>query len=110
MPARKMPRARPIDRLAEEREAMHPLLAREPVADRRWVMRVPPDPYQRQGHLDEELGRLERYPLLICDEVGYIPFDPHAANLMFMLIRRSFVRLLSVLHRISTVTVVCHLC
>jgi DNA replication protein DnaC len=35
---------------------------------------------QRQARLDEELGRLERYPLLICDEVGYIPFDPHAAN------------------------------
>lgn len=27
---------------------------------------------QRQGRLDEELRRLERYPLLICDEVGYI--------------------------------------
>jgi DNA replication protein DnaC len=31
---------------------------------------------QRQGRLDDELKRLERYPLLICDEVGYIPFDP----------------------------------
>src|ERR671922_2788510 len=28
---------------------------------------------QRQGRLDDELSRLERYPLLICDEVGYIP-------------------------------------
>src|SRR5437763_17002743 len=27
---------------------------------------------QRQGRLDDELKRLERYPLLICDEVGYI--------------------------------------
>src|SRR5437868_6389348 len=35
---------------------------------------------QRQGRLDDELKRLERYPLLICDEVGYIPFDPQAAN------------------------------
>jgi DNA replication protein DnaC len=26
---------------------------------------------QRQGRLDDELKRLERYPLLICDEVGY---------------------------------------
>jgi DNA replication protein DnaC len=26
---------------------------------------------QRQGRLDDELRRLERYPLLICDEVGY---------------------------------------
>src|ERR671939_512411 len=35
---------------------------------------------QRQGRLDDELRRLERYPLLICDGVGYIPFDPQAAN------------------------------
>jgi DNA replication protein DnaC len=30
---------------------------------------------QRRDRLDEELDRLERIPLLICDEVGYIPFD-----------------------------------
>jgi DNA replication protein DnaC len=47
---------------------------------------------QRQGGLDDELKRLERYPLLICDEVGYIPFDPHAANLMFMLVSRRYER------------------
>jgi DNA replication protein DnaC len=47
---------------------------------------------QRQGRLDEELKRLERYPLLICDEVGYIPFDPQAANLMFMLVSRRYER------------------
>jgi DNA replication protein DnaC len=47
---------------------------------------------QRQGRLEEELKRLERYPLLICDEVGYIPFDPHAANLMFMLVSRRYER------------------
>jgi DNA replication protein DnaC len=47
---------------------------------------------QRQGHLDDELKRLERYPLLICDEVGYIPFDPQAANLMFMLVSRRYER------------------
>src|ERR1700727_2209980 len=35
---------------------------------------------QRQGKLDEELARLERIPLLVCDEVGYIPFDPQAAS------------------------------
>jgi DNA replication protein DnaC len=45
---------------------------------------------QRQGHLDAELGRLERIPLLVCDEVGYIPFDPQAANLMFMLVSRRY--------------------
>jgi DNA replication protein DnaC len=47
---------------------------------------------QRQGRLDEELDRLQRLPLLIVDEVGYIPFDPHAANLMFMLVSRRYER------------------
>ena len=35
---------------------------------------------QRRGRLDDELDRLGRVPLLICDEVGYIPFDPQAAT------------------------------
>jgi DNA replication protein DnaC len=47
---------------------------------------------QRQGRLDDELARLQRAPLLICDEVGYIPFDPQAANLMFMLVSRRYER------------------
>src|ERR1700710_2380441 len=38
---------------------------------------------QRQGRLDDELTRLQRIPLLICDEVGYIPLDPQAAHVMF---------------------------
>jgi DNA replication protein DnaC len=29
---------------------------------------------------------------LVCDEVGYIPFDPQAANLMFMLVSRRYER------------------
>jgi DNA replication protein DnaC len=45
---------------------------------------------QRNGDLEQELRRLDRYPLLICDEIGYIPFDPQAANLMFMLISRRY--------------------
>ncbi|MCA1677952.1 MAG: IS21-like element helper ATPase IstB [Actinobacteria bacterium] len=47
---------------------------------------------QRHGRLDAELDRLQRIPLLICDEVGYIPFDPEAANLMFMLVSRRYER------------------
>jgi DNA replication protein DnaC len=47
---------------------------------------------QRHGRLDDELRRLERIPLLVCDEVGYIPFDPQAANLMFMLVSRRYER------------------
>jgi DNA replication protein DnaC len=47
---------------------------------------------QRHGRLDDELARLQRIPLLVVDEVGYIPFDPQAANLMFMLISRRYER------------------
>lgn len=47
---------------------------------------------QGTGRLDTELDRLQRVPLLIVDEVGYIPFDPQAANLMFMLISRRYER------------------
>ncbi|MDQ4130549.1 MAG: IS21-like element helper ATPase IstB, partial [Actinomycetota bacterium] len=47
---------------------------------------------QRQGRLEQELRRLERIPLAVVDEVGYIPFDPEAANLMFMLVSRRYER------------------
>ena len=47
---------------------------------------------QRHGRLDAELDRLQRIPLLIVDEVGYIPFDPQAANLRFMLVSRRYER------------------
>lgn len=40
-------RARPIDRLAEEREVAHALPEHPPDVDRRWVIRVAPDPYLR---------------------------------------------------------------
>jgi transposase len=40
-------RARPIDRLIEERQVMRPLPGREPDLDRRWVTRVAPDPHLR---------------------------------------------------------------
>jgi transposase len=40
-------RCRPVDRLADERAAMAPLPERPPDTDRRWVIRVPPDPYLR---------------------------------------------------------------
>jgi DNA replication protein DnaC len=47
---------------------------------------------QRAGRLDDELTRLQRIALVIVDEVGYIPFDPQAANLMFMLVSRRYER------------------
>lgn len=40
-------RARPVDRLTEELEVMAPLPERMPDTARRWVTRVPPDPYLR---------------------------------------------------------------
>jgi DNA replication protein DnaC len=47
---------------------------------------------QRHGRLDDELAKLQRVALVIVDEVGYIPFDPQAANLMFMLVSRRYER------------------
>lgn len=61
--------------------AGHPVLFDTAIG---WVTRL------RQAHdqarLPQELRRLRRYRLLIIDEVGYIPFDQHAANLFFQLI------------------------
>ena len=47
-------RARPIDRLIEERAVMASLPA-PPDVDRRWVLRVPPDPYLRFDTCDYSL-------------------------------------------------------
>lgn len=40
----------------------------------------------------DDLRRLGRLPLLVVDEVGYIPFDPEAAKLMFMLVSSRYER------------------
>ncbi len=47
---------------------------------------------KRQDSFEDELARLGRVPLLIVDEVGYIPFDPEAANLMFSLVSARYER------------------
>jgi cation/acetate symporter len=44
------------------------------------------------GRLQTELTRLSRYPLLVIDEVGYIPFEPEAANLFFQLVSSRYER------------------
>jgi DNA replication protein DnaC len=44
------------------------------------------------GRLQAELLRLSRYPLLVVDEVGYIPFEPEAANLFFQLVSSRYER------------------
>ena len=55
-----------------------------------WVARLAEA--KRHTGLDAELRRLSFIPLLIVDEVGYIPFDPEAANLMFTLVSARYER------------------
>jgi transposase len=53
--AHRMLRARPIDRLAEELAVMRHLPDQQPDTDRRWVVRVPPDPHLRFDTCDYSL-------------------------------------------------------
>ena len=55
-----------------------------------WVARL--GDAKRQGQLEAELRRLSFIPLIVVDEVGYIPFDPEAANLMFSLVSNRYER------------------
>ena len=55
-----------------------------------WVARLAEA--KRQNSLDSELRRLSFIPVLVVDEVGYIPFDPEAANLMFSLVSARYER------------------
>ena len=55
-----------------------------------WVDRLAD--HHTAGRLQDELRRLGRYPLLVIDEVGYIPFEPEAANLFFQLVSSRYER------------------
>ncbi|WP_149824713.1 IS21-like element helper ATPase IstB [Streptomyces tailanensis] len=44
------------------------------------------------GRLAEELAALDACPLLIVDEVGYLPFDSDSARLLFQLVARRYER------------------
>ncbi|KMS81196.1 ATP-binding protein [Streptomyces leeuwenhoekii] len=44
------------------------------------------------GRLAEELAELDAYPLLIVDEVGYVPFDADASRLLFQLVAHRYER------------------
>ena len=55
-----------------------------------WVTRLADA--HHAGTLQTELTRLGRYPLLVIDEVGYIPFEPEAANLFFQLVSARYER------------------
>jgi DNA replication protein DnaC len=55
-----------------------------------WVARLAEA--HAQGRLQAALARLGRYPLLVIDEVGYIPFEAEAANLFFQLVSSRYER------------------
>ena len=55
-----------------------------------WVARLAEA--HHAGRLQAELLRLGRYPLLVIDEVGYIPFEAEAANLFFQLVSARYER------------------
>jgi DNA replication protein DnaC len=55
-----------------------------------WVSRL--EAAQERNQLEAELRRLERYRVLVIDEVGYLPLERHAANLLFALISRRYER------------------
>jgi DNA replication protein DnaC len=55
-----------------------------------WVARLADA--HHAGRLQAELTRLGRYPLLVIDEVGYIPFEAEAANLFFQLVSARYER------------------
>jgi DNA replication protein DnaC len=55
-----------------------------------WVARLADS--HHAGRLQEELVKLGRVPLLIMDEVGYIPFEAEAANLFFQLVSSRYER------------------
>jgi DNA replication protein DnaC len=55
-----------------------------------WVARLATA--HHQGRLQAEIIKLGRTPLLIVDEVGYIPFEPEAANLFFQLVSARYER------------------
>lgn len=55
-----------------------------------WVARLADA--HHAGRLQPELVRLGRYPLIVIDEVGYIPFEAEAANLFFQLVSSRYER------------------
>src|SRR2546421_6749818 len=55
-----------------------------------WVARLAEA--HHNGQQQAELTRLARVPLLVVDEVGYIPFEAEAANLFFQLVSSRYER------------------
>jgi DNA replication protein DnaC len=57
-----------------------------------WKSACPVPEGDRAGCANDELRRLGRYPVLVVDEVGYIPFEAEAANLFLQLISSRYER------------------
>ena len=55
-----------------------------------WVARL--IAAHHQGRLQAEITKLGRTPLLIIDEIGYIPFEAEAANVFFQLVSARYER------------------
>jgi DNA replication protein DnaC len=55
-----------------------------------WASRL--EQAQERNQLEAELRRLERYGLIVVDEVGYLPLERQAANLLFALVSRRYER------------------
>ena len=55
-----------------------------------WVTRLADA--HHAGRFPDELKRHGRIPLLVIDEIGYLPFEPEAANLFFQLISARYER------------------
>ena len=46
----------------------------------------------QEGRLEDRLAHYAKPKLLIVDELGYLPFEPHAAHLFFQLVSRRYER------------------
>ena len=55
-----------------------------------WVTRLADA--HHAGRFPDEIKRLGRIPLLVIDEIGYLPFEPEVANLFFQLISARYER------------------
>jgi DNA replication protein DnaC len=55
-----------------------------------WVQRL--EGAQERNALEEELRKIGRIPLIVVDEVGYLPLERQAANLLFALVSRRYER------------------
>ena len=82
--------ARPTSRSRSRSAPASPATASQFATATEWVARLAEA--KRHNSLDAELRRLSFIPLLVVDEVGYIPFDPEAANLMFSLVSARYER------------------